>query len=180
MRKLSPAEISAKRKKPEEVSALHRLPVVVIVDNVRSLYNVGSLFRTSDAAQIEKMVLTGFTPRPPRKEIEKTALGATQSVLWEYVANPIEAVESARRGGYRIMCLEITDQSRPYFTLRREDFPLALIIGNELSGVSPELVARCDDALEIPMYGIKHSLNVAVAYGIALFEMSRVWRAQTT
>jgi 23S rRNA (guanosine2251-2'-O)-methyltransferase len=180
MRKLTNVEIAAKRRKLEELSSAQRIPLIVVVDNVRSLYNVGSIFRTSDAVQIKKLILTGFTPRPPRKEIEKTALGAVQSVPWEYVSHPLEALEQARGLGYRIICLEITDRSRPYYTVQKSEFPICLVIGNELTGVSIEVVSRCDDAIEIPMEGIKQSLNVAVAYGIAVFELNRIWRTSAT
>ena len=152
------------------------MPLVVLVDNVRSLYNVGSIFRTSDGVLIEKLILTGFTPHPPRKEIEKTALGATKSVPWEYVRNPIDAVDSLRKSGYHIACLELTDRSIPYFEVTPADFPLCLVIGNEIVGVAKDLVATSDMSLEIPMVGTKQSLNVAVAYGIASFELARIYR----
>lgn len=153
-----------------------RIPVTVLVDNVRSLYNVGSIFRTSDGAMIQKLVLTGYTPRPPRKEIEKTALGATKSVPWEFVRNPLDAVHALREQGLKICCLELTDKSRPYYDMKVSDFPVALVIGNEITGVSGDLVAISDFSLDIPMFGVKQSLNVAVAYGVAVFELSRLWR----
>ena len=149
-----------------------RLPVVAILEDIRSLYNVGSIFRTSDGAHIEKLITVGYTPHPPRKEIEKTALGATETVPHEHFATIEEAVASLR--GFRIAALEIAANSRSVFELTREDFPLALIIGNEITGVSDRALALCDMAIEIPMLGAKHSLNVAVAYGIAIFECMRV------
>jgi 23S rRNA (guanosine2251-2'-O)-methyltransferase len=176
MKKLAHEEIARKRVRPGELSDKGRIPVVVLVDNVRSLYNVGSIFRTSDGAMIQKLVLTGYTPHPPRKEIEKTALGATKSIPWEYVSSPIQALDTLRADGYRLCCLELTNESVPYFSIRRADFPLCLIIGNEITGVSKELIAECDLGFEIPMFGTKQSLNVAVAYGIAVFELSRIWR----
>ena len=176
MKKLTHEEIARKRITPEETTDRNRIPIVVLVDNVRSLYNVGSIFRTSDGAMIEKLILTGYTPHPPRKEIEKTALGATKSIPWEYIASPIQALDTLRADGYRLCCLEITNESVPYFSARRADFPLCLIVGNEITGVSKELVAQCDVGFEIPMFGTKQSLNVAVAYGIAVFELSRIWR----
>ncbi len=179
MRKLTHSEIASKRSKLEELSDSSRLPVVVLVDNVRSLYNIGSIFRTSDGVQIQKLILTGFTPRPPRKEIEKTALGSTQSVPWEYLKDPIEAIEKFRHQHYRVFCLELTDKSRPYYSVQKSDFPMCLVVGNELTGISNEIVSKCDAAIEIPMFGIKQSLNVAVAYGIALFELNKVWRNST-
>ncbi len=180
MRKLTHAEIATKRSKLEELSDSRHLPVVVLIDNVRSLYNVGSIFRTSDGVQIQKLILTGFTPRPPRKEIEKTALGSTKSVPWEYLKDPIEAIAKLRHQQYRIFCLELTDESKPYYSVQKSDFPMCLVVGNELTGISNEIVSQCDGAIEIPMFGIKQSLNVAVAYGIALFELNRIWRDSTT
>ena len=176
MRKLTHAEISTKRVPEEYVSTAQRLPLIVLVDNVRSLYNVGSLFRTSDGAMIEKLILAGFTPHPPRKEIEKTALGSTKSVPWEYTKHPIETILSLKERGYTICCLELTDKSIHYNDIKASNFPLCLVIGNEIIGVSEEVIKLCDLAIEIPMYGIKQSLNVAVAYGIAVFELAKIWR----
>ncbi len=176
MKKLTHLEIAEKRIPLAELSGKNRIPVAVLVDNVRSLYNVGSIFRTSDGAMVERLILSGYTPRPPRKEIEKTALGATNSVPWDYVASPFHALDALRADGYRLCVLELTNQSVPYFSARKADFPLCLIIGNEITGVSKEIVAECDLGFEIPMYGTKQSLNVAVAYGIAIFELSRIWR----
>ncbi|MCX7983992.1 MAG: RNA methyltransferase [Bacteroidetes bacterium] len=180
MRKLTHDEISTRRITKEALSTVERVPLVVIVDNVRSLYNVGSIFRTSDGAMIEKVVLTGFTPRPPRKEIEKTALGATESVPWEYINSPKEAALRYKETGYKIVCLEQTDESIPYYQLAPSAFPVCLVIGNELVGVSKEVIEICDSAIDIPMFGLKHSLNVAVAFGIALFELCRIWRSNGT
>ena len=176
MRKLTHAEISNKRVPENQVENASRIPLIVLVDNVRSLYNVGSIFRTSDGAMIEKLILAGFTPHPPRKEIEKTALGSTKSVPWEYIKHPIEIIQSLKERGYKICCLELTDKSIHYNDIKTSDFPICLVIGNEISGVSKEVIELCDLAIEIPMYGIKQSLNVAVAYGIAVFELARLWR----
>ena len=176
MRKLTHSEIAAKRSALESLPSAARLPVTVVVDSVRSLYNVGSIFRTSDGVLLEKLVLTGFTPVPPRKEIEKTALGATQSVPWEYVRDPLRAIEAAKGTGRKIFCLELTDHDIPYYDVPPADFPLCLVIGNEISGVSKAVLAACHLGLEIPQFGIKQSLNVAVAYGIAVFELNRIWR----
>lgn len=177
MRKLTYDEIAQKRLTPEQTATVHRVPVAALIDNVRSLYNVGSIFRTSDGAMIEKLVLTGFTPHPPRKEIEKTALGATKSVDWEYHKDAVEAVRQFKERGWNICCLELTDKSIPYYDIKPTDFPLCLVVGNEIVGVSHELIALCDQAIEIPMFGIKQSLNVAVAYGIAMYELARIWRS---
>jgi tRNA G18 (ribose-2'-O)-methylase SpoU len=178
MRKLTHAEISIKRLPVEQVENATRAPLIVLVDNVRSLYNVGSIFRTSDGAMIEKLILAGFTPYPPRKEIEKTALGSTKSVPWEYTKHPAETIRRLKEHGYKICCLELTDKSIHYNDIKTSDFPICLVIGNEISGVSKEVLELCDLAIEIPMYGIKQSLNVAVAYGIAVFELARLWRTK--
>ena len=177
MRKLTHTEIDRKRIKLNEIRADDRLPVVVIVDNVRSLYNVGSIFRTSDGVLLQKLILTGFTPRPPRKEIEKTALGATQSVPWEYVKDPAEAVRQMKASGFHALCLELVDEVVPYYEVSPTQYPLCLVIGNEITGVSHDVLAECDKAIEIPQFGVKQSLNVAVAYGVAIFELNRIWRA---
>ncbi|MGD1044317.1 MAG: RNA methyltransferase [Bacteroidota bacterium] len=176
MRKLTHAEISTKRVPEDQVENASRIPLIVLVDNVRSLYNVGSIFRTSDGAMIEKLILTGYTPHPPRKEIEKTALGSTKSVPWECTKHPTETIQSLKERGYKICCLELTDKSIHYNDIKIADFPICLIIGNEITGISKEVIELCDLAIEIPMYGVKQSLNVAVAYGIAVFELARLWR----
>jgi tRNA G18 (ribose-2'-O)-methylase SpoU len=177
MRKLTHGEIATKRTTLDEIKPSDRLPVVVVVDNVRSLYNVGSIFRTSDGVLLETLVLTGYTPRPPRKEIEKTALGATESVPWEYIKDPVEAVRKFKTSGYHAFCLEITDEVTAYYNVSPVQYPLCLVIGNEITGVSKDVLSECDEAIEIPQFGIKQSLNVAVAYGVAIFELSRIWRA---
>jgi tRNA G18 (ribose-2'-O)-methylase SpoU len=178
MKKLSHAEISEHRTPIEKIDTVKRLPLVVVVDNVRSLYNVGSIFRTSDGAMIEKLILAGFTPYPPRKEIEKTALGATKSVPWEYVKHPVEAIAPLKHRGYKIICLELTDDSIPYYNITHEQFPMCLVVGNEITGVSKDVIEQCDGAIEIPMFGTKQSLNVAVAYGIAVFELAKIGRTK--
>ncbi len=174
MRKLTHEEVGKKRISVEESKTVKRNPVYVMCDNIRSIYNVGSIFRTSDAALIEKLYLTGYTPHPPRPEIEKVALGSTKSVPWEYIQNPAEAISELKSKGVKIVSLEIAENSRNYADLESNDFPLCLILGNELSGVSNELIELSDFSIEIPQYGFKHSMNVAVAYGIAVFEMVRV------
>ncbi len=154
--------------------------MITLLDSVRSCYNVGSIFRTSDGALIRKLILTGFTPRPPRPEIEKTALGATRSIPWEYVTDPLDAAQVLTSAGYRLACLEQTDGSTDFSRLPRDIFPLCLVVGNELTGVSSRILSACDLGIEIPMHGTKHSLNVAVAYGIVIFELSRLWRSGAT
>ncbi|MCY7361344.1 MAG: TrmH family RNA methyltransferase, partial [Ignavibacteria bacterium] len=147
--------------------------VYVICDSIRSIFNVGAIFRTSDAAFIKKLYLTGYTPYPPRKEIEKVALGATESVPWEYCKDPMDTVLKLKSEGIKIAVLEITDSKNLIWNITKKDFPLCLVLGNEISGVSKEIIDIADTSLEIPMFGMKQSLNVSVAYGIAVFEMVR-------
>jgi tRNA G18 (ribose-2'-O)-methylase SpoU len=129
---------------------------------------------------IRTLYLCGYTPHPPRKEIEKTALGATASVPWEYFRDPVAAIDVLKSEGVTICVLEQTTGSKPYSETCTKDFPICLVVGNEITGVSPQIVARADMAIEIPMHGVKQSLNAVVAYGIALFELVRVWKASAT
>ncbi len=188
MKKLTHNEISLKRQTLDSLPKVQKLPVYVLLNSIRSNYNVGSIFRTSDGAMIKKLYLCGYTPYPPkqrthsdgkqvspgRKEILKTALGSTESVCWEYVKNPVEVIKELKEEGVKICALELTTKSKLYYHVSRDDFPLCLIIGNEITGVSQELIDLCDFSLEIPQYGIKQSLNVAVAYGIAVFELRKI------
>jgi 23S rRNA (guanosine2251-2'-O)-methyltransferase len=174
MKKLSHAEITSKRSSLEDIHLVEKIPLYIVLNSIRSNYNVGSIFRTSDAAMINKLYLCGYTPAPPKKEILKTALGATDSVQWEYVKDPAEIIKDLKMQGVKICALEITSKSRKYYDVKKTDFPLCMIVGNEITGVSQELIDLCDFTLEIPQYGIKHSLNVAVAYGIAVFELRRI------
>jgi tRNA G18 (ribose-2'-O)-methylase SpoU len=174
VRKLTHEEISLKRTPLEEIPSRPRLPLYAIVDNIRSLYNVGSIFRSSDGALLEKLFLVGFTPHPPRKEIDKTALGATATVPWEFHKDPMEAVARLKKEKIKICVLELAAESKPYFQLKREDFPLCLVVGNEITGVSKEIMREADMAIEIPMFGNKQSLNVAVAFGIVVYDCVRI------
>ena len=176
MKKLSHAEIAQKRLTPEQLKTAERLPVYAVLDNIRSLYNVGSIFRTSDGARVSKIYCCGYTPYPPRREIEKTALGATLTVPWEHHRDTASAVSELRDRGVRICVLEQTDRSVPYDSLSAEEFPLALVIGNEITGVTKEIVSAADRAIEIPMFGLKQSLNAAVAYGIAVYAFVKLLR----
>ena len=180
MRKLTHDEVAQRRASTENLQRVRRLPVSVLLDNVRSLYNVGSIFRTSDGALIEKLILCGYTPHPPRKEIEKTALGATLSVPWEYRRSARDQILELKTRKVKICVLELTTRSRPYYAISKEDFPLCLVVGNELTGISKEVVELADLAIDIPMFGIKHSLHVAVAYGIALFELVKTYRSTSS
>ena len=170
MRKLQHNEILAERLTNEQAKLAQRHPVTVMLTNVRSLYNVGSIFRTCDSALVHEIILCGFTPHPPRKEIEKTALGAVDTVPWRYFKNAHDAIDTLRAEGLNIFAVEIAENSRTYTSLTAADFPCCLVLGNELTGIDDDVMSRCNSAIEIPMYGVKHSLNVAVAAGIVIFE----------
>ena len=176
MRKLTHTEIAKYRFTKEQLVKEPRFPIYVLLDNIRSLYNVGSIFRTSDGARVAKLILTGYTPHPPRKEIEKTALGSTVTVPWEYIQDPVEAINELKKSNIKICVLEHTTESKPYFTISNSDFPLCLVIGNELTGVSKAIIEEADMSIDIPMFGLKQSLNVAVAYGIAVFELVKIFK----
>ena len=154
-----------------EFSPLPRLPLVVLVDNVRSLWNVGSIFRTADACGVERIVLAGITGCPPRQEIAKTALGAEQVVAWRYRANALEALDELRREGYVPVAIETSPRA---VALDRFGWPdrTCLVIGNEVAGITPPLLEACAHHVFIPMRGLKDSFNVAVAFGISAFVAS--------
>lgn len=175
MKKLTHSQISENRSTLETIDKVTKLPVYVVLNSIRSNYNVGSIFRTSDGAMIEKLYLCGYTPHPPKKEILKTALGSTESVDWEYVEDPKKVVLKLKKEGVKICALEQTNKSIPHYNLTSSDFPICLLIGNEITGVSQELIDLCDMSIEIPQYGIKQSLNVAVAYGVAIFELRKIF-----
>lgn len=168
MRKLTYEEIFDHRFEIEDIEREGRFPIYVIAENIRSLHNVGSIFRTSDAARISKLFLCGFSGQPPRNEISKTALGADKTVPWEYYKQAAGVVQSLKRNKIPIVILEHTDSSKEYTALDYPS-PLCLVIGNEVEGISEDVVALADYSIEIPMFGIKHSLNVGVAYGTVLF-----------
>ncbi len=177
MRKLRHDEIP--RARPEAMDALPRHPVTVVVDNVRSIHNVGSMFRTSDAARIEHLYLTGITGTPENRRLHKTALGAQDTVPWSHHADPAAVLDTLRTKGYTLGVLEITDAPTPLHEVSLEHFPIGLVVGNELHGVDEALVQKADVAFEIEQFGSKHSLNVAVAYGIAVFDLVRRYRTLT-
>jgi tRNA G18 (ribose-2'-O)-methylase SpoU len=177
MLKLTYDQIRTKRlTESEAAKSERRFPVIAILENIRSLYNVGSIFRTSDGAHLEAIYTVGYTPHPPRPEIDKTALGATKTVPSQHFETIEEAIAAVRLLGYSVAALEIARNSRSVFGLTPSDFPLAIVIGNEITGVSDEALQASDLALEIPMIGAKHSLNVAVAFGITVFECLRVFK----
>lgn len=178
IRKLTHPEIASRRFTREELAKMPRFPVFALLDDIRSLYNVGSMFRTADGARLSRLILTGFTPHPPRKEIEKTALGATATVPWEYAKDALPAIAALKREGVKICLVEQTDRSIPCDDLSAADLPLCLVIGNEIRGIRKEIVEAADMAVEIPMYGMKQSLNAAVAFGIAAFACARIAAAR--
>ena len=159
------------RLSPEDFRAARKRPLVVVLDNVRSMHNVGSLFRTADAFRVSAIYLCGMTPVPPHQEIDKTALGATESVEWRYFSNTADAIEKLLTGGYRVVAVEQTTAAVNVRNFRPEA-PLALVFGHEVKGVSEEVLARCHGAVVIPQDGTKHSLNVSVSAGIVLWEMA--------
>ncbi|NTU52657.1 MAG: RNA methyltransferase [Chlorobiaceae bacterium] len=161
---------------PGAYAVSRRHPVTLMLHNIRSMWNVGAMFRTADAAGIDRIVITGYTATPPRKEIDKTALGAQETVPWLHFDDPFEAISVLKDEGKKVYGLEIAENSRMYTDLKADDFPLVLLVGNEVDGIGDALLANCDGVLEIPQYGIKHSLNVAVAAGVAVFECVRVFR----
>lgn len=158
----------------DQFKEAEKLPVCVMLDNVRSLHNVGSAFRTADAFRIEKIYLTGITGTPPHREIQKSALGATESVVWEYVESPARAVQQLKTQGYTIIIVEQTTKSIKLHEFTPEPKnKYCLVFGNEVDGVSEEVIALGDMALEIPQSGTKHSLNISVCLGIVCWEMYR-------
>jgi 23S rRNA (guanosine2251-2'-O)-methyltransferase len=155
----------------DDFKTADKLPVVILLDNIRSLHNVGSAFRTADAFRIEKIYLTGITGIPPHREIEKTALGATQSVAWVHEENPANAVTSLKKEGYTIIIIEQTTQSRKLHEFKVDPGKkFCLVFGNEVNGVSEEALILGDESIEIPQYGTKHSLNISVCLGIVAWE----------
>ena len=160
------------RARVEEFKLQEKLPIVVILDNVRSLHNVGSIFRTSDGFAVEQVILCGITGQPPHREIEKTALGATQSIDWVYYKDIALAIIDLRQKGYQIIAVEQAQNS-----IQLNDFKIAtdkkyaLIFGNEVNGVSDEAMALIDYCIEIPQFGTKHSFNIVVSAGIVLWDL---------
>jgi tRNA G18 (ribose-2'-O)-methylase SpoU len=170
MRKLSVDELN--RKNIEEFKNAEKIKVSVILDNIRSLNNIGSIFRTCDAFLIEKLYLCGITARPPHKDIHKTALGATESVAWEYSEDTITIIKRLKDKGYTILVAEQTDSSNMLNDLdidRSEKY--AVVFGNEVRGVEQKVIDISDHCIEIPQFGTKHSFNVAVSAGIVLWEI---------
>jgi len=170
MQKLSMEQLG--RLSVEEYKKTSKTPVVVVLDNVRSALNVGSVFRTSDAFKLEKIMLCGITATPPNPEIRKTAIGAEQSVDFEYFKTTVGAVEKLKNGGYKIFAVEQAKESIPLNALDLSGVEkLALVFGNEVKGVDDAVMELCEKCIEIPQFGTKHSLNVSVSAGIVIWEV---------
>lgn len=169
MRKLKITELN--RLNPEEFKESDKIPLVVVLDNVRSLHNVGSVFRTSDAFLVQAVYLCGITATPPHAEIHKTALGAENTVNWKYFENTLDAVRELKESGYFITAVEQAENSIMLDQLRIEHTSYAIILGNEVKGVDQEVMNECDSCIEIPQFGTKHSLNVSVTSGILIWEL---------
>ena len=172
MRKLKVTEMG--RMSVAEFKDSEKQPIVVVLDHVRSLYNVGSVFRSSDAFRIEGVLLCGITAQPPHPEIHKTALGAEESVTWKYFERTEDAVSWLKEQGYTVLAIEQCEGSTMLHDFQRQpDRKYAIVLGNEVKGVQQQVVDACDGCLEIPQYGTKHSLNVSVAAGIVLWHLSK-------
>ena len=170
MKKLSMDELG--RKSVQEFKEAEKNRVIVVLDNIRSMHNTGSVFRTADAFLIEAICLCGYTPQPPHRDIHKTALGATETVDWLYYAHTREAVMELKKLDYKIFAVEQADNSisLEQFIWKPTD-KIAIIMGNEVEGVDAELLSLCDGCIEIPQLGMKHSLNISVAAGIVLWKI---------
>ena len=172
MRKLKVTEMG--RMNVEEFKASKKMPLVVVLDDVRSMYNVGSVFRTSDAFRVESICLCGITARPPHAEIHKTALGAEDSMEWRYFERTIDAVEALKVEGFVVFSIEQCEGSTMLQNLKSEPGRrYAIVLGNEVKGVKQEVVDMCDGCVEIPQFGTKHSLNVASTAGIVIWEFAK-------
>jgi len=159
----------------EAYEKIPSIPVSVLLDNVRSMYNVGAFFRTADAAGCEKLYLSGITGRPPKRAITKTALGSEETVPWQYDPEAIPRITELQAGGYEIAAIETSTRAVDLFDWR-PNFPVCLVFGHETDGLSSDLLALCDTHVRIPMLGRKHSLNVATAGGIVIYELLRKYR----
>jgi tRNA G18 (ribose-2'-O)-methylase SpoU len=169
MRKLTMEELH--RKSVEEFIESKKNNVIAVLENIRSAYNVGSVFRTADAFLIESIYITGYTAKPPHKEITKTALGAQEAVDWNYFETTKEAIEDLKKNGYKVFAVEQVTESISLEKLSQLNVQkIAFVFGNEVSGVEHETISLCDGCIEIPQFGMKHSLNISVAAGIVLWE----------
>ncbi|MEZ4847978.1 MAG: RNA methyltransferase [Bacteroidia bacterium] len=169
MRKLKLEELQ--RISVDEFKSSEKNPLIVVLDNVRSMYNVGAVLRTADAFLIEKVYLCGITPKPPHREIRKTAIGAEESVDWEARENCVELIYELKQKGYRILSVEQTEKSTNLMDFTHDGRPCAVVFGHEVEGVNQEVVNLSEIAIEIPQFGTKHSLNISVATGIVLYDL---------
>jgi tRNA G18 (ribose-2'-O)-methylase SpoU len=166
-------ELKANRPTLDEVKQIPRLPISILVEDVRSVHNVGSIFRSADGFGAEKIYLTGYTAFPPREDLHKTALGAEEAVPWEHFENPLDAANTIKAQGINLVLLEQTTTSVDIYSISESEFPICFIVGNEVTGVSEALSAMADLHVEIPMRGVKQSLNVSVATGVVGYELAR-------
>ena len=172
MRKLSMKELE--RKTIEEFKKTDKIPIIVVLENIRSAYNVGSVFRTADAFLIEAIYICGYSAKPPHKEIKKTALGAEETVYWKHFKAAIEAVEELKRRNYKVYAVEQVEGSyKLHAASFKQNEKIAVVFGNEVSGVEQSTIDLCDGCIEIPQLGMKHSLNIATAAGVVLWELVR-------
>ena len=170
MRKLKNSELG--RKSVNEYKKADKSPIIVVLDNVRSMNNIGSVFRTADAFLVKAVYLCGITAKPPHKDIQKTALGATESVPWKYYDSTIEAIKELKNDGYRIISIEQAEEAIPLGNfVAKEGGKYAVIFGHEVRGVAQEVVDLSDYCIEIPQFGTKHSFNISVSAGIVLWEL---------
>lgn len=177
MRKLANKELG--RLSPEEFKQAEKSPIIIVLDNVRSLYNVGSVFRTADAYRVQTIYLCGITAAPPHREIRKTALGAEETVSWRYFKQVKDAIAELKSAGWKIIAIEQAEGSIPLneFHLGKNE-KLVVVFGNEIEGVSEEAMQLADGCIEIPQSGTKHSLNIAVSVGVVVWEMWKQLRAK--
>lgn len=172
MRKLSMDELN--RMSVGEFKEAEKNKVIVVLENIRSMQNVGSVFRTADAFLVEAIYLIGYTPQPPHRDIHKTALGATETVSWKYFQRTADAIAELKTAGYKILGIEQTEGSILLQDYKKaDDEQIAIIFGNEAEGVEQETLQQCDGCIEIPQFGMKHSLNISVAAGVVLWEITR-------
>ena len=171
MKKLSMEELN--RKSVEEFKQSDKIPIIAVLENIRSAYNVGSVFRTADAFLLEGIYICGYTAFPPHKEIKKTALGADETVHWKHFKRIEEALEDLRQKGYKIYAVEQAKGSAKLHEFSSSSEKIAVVFGNEVTGVEQSTIGQCDGCIEIPQLGMKHSLNISVAAGIVLWELVR-------
>jgi 23S rRNA (guanosine2251-2'-O)-methyltransferase len=174
-RKLKTIELQ--RLTPNEYRQADKIPAIIVLDNIRSAYNVGAIFRTADGFRLQAIHLCGITPKPDHKEVYKTAIGAEHAVEWSYFENPIDSLLSLKNQGFTLIAIEQCDNSSSLLDFKwNSGTKFAIILGNEVEGISSLALERCDHFIEIPQYGTKHSLNVAVACGIVLWDMVKTTR----